>query len=308
MLLTLLLGFIRSAGFYFLFYRQNRPAARFRSITLIILVILGWPLLVLLQLNIEVHSFSVVLVIFDFAFIFICALLGASRSRMLAAAAFVCDIIIVADLVVVFFMGHVIYQIVNAPTVNDAIVQFPQLYYTGFFLNSIITAGCCLIAAYWMRNTQTKPPLKICLLFSLLFLLSAVIICAWYYDLQSNEEVIIKHVSFFAFGLMGVLLLGVQLVLFYLYTKLVNKTKKETETPIAIPNDYLPFIANLSKRELELITAVLAGNTSYKAIAAALNISVNTVKAHLKRIYRVTGVSNITALCRLFHGFTLTHP
>ena len=262
----------------------------------------------LLNKNAAVQPFSLVFVIFDLVLFFSWALLGASRSRMLVAAIFVCNLIILADLVVVFFVAHVIFPMVNAPTINDAIIQFPQLYYTGFFLNSIITAGCCMIAAYWMRNTQTKPPLKICLLFCLLFLLFAVIICTWYYDLQSNEEEIKKHISFLAFGLVGVLLLGVLLVLFYLYTRLVIRTHNETETPAAVQGEYLQFIANLSKRELELITAVLAGNTSYKAIAAALNISVNTVKAHLKRIYRVTGISNITALCRLFHGFTANNP
>jgi len=61
----------------------------------------------------------------------------------------------------------------------------------------------------------------------------------------------------------------------------------------------------LSKRELEVVKTTLAGKTSYKEISAALNISVHTVKAHLKHIYKITGVSNVTALSSLFRGYTV---
>jgi DNA-binding CsgD family transcriptional regulator len=59
---------------------------------------------------------------------------------------------------------------------------------------------------------------------------------------------------------------------------------------------------------LELIEAVLAGNKRYKEIATALNIAVNTVKTHLKNIYRITGVSNIQALILLFSNYNPQSP
>jgi len=43
-------------------------------------------------------------------------------------------------------------------------------------------------------------------------------------------------------------------------------------------------------------------------VAASLNISINTVKTHMKRIYQVTGVSGVDALSLLFHGYTPAHP
>ena len=96
------------------------------------------------------------------------------------------------------------------------------------------------------------------------------------------------------------------LFLFYLYTRLTLDNPaagiKETESPL--PDKYAPFLQNLSRRELEVIEAVLAGNVSYKELSTALNISVNTVKTHLKHIYQTTGVSNIAALSSLFRGFT----
>ena len=69
-------------------------------------------------------------------------------------------------------------------------------------------------------------------------------------------------------------------------------------------DEYTKFIRYLSRRELEVIEAVLAGNVRYKQLSIALNISVSTVKTHLRHIYQTTGVSNIAALSSLFHGYT----
>jgi len=112
---------------------------------------------------------------------------------------------------------------------------------------------------------------------------------------------------------MAVVVLGLRMLLFlyYLYKRraidkdnlIVNKN--ETKNTLA---GYTQFIQYLSKRELEIVEAVLDGNFSYKEISTALNISVNTVKTHLRHIYKTTGVSNIAALSSLFHGFTLVHP
>jgi len=71
---------------------------------------------------------------------------------------------------------------------------------------------------------------------------------------------------------------------------------------------YAQFIGQLSKRELEVIEAVLAGNVSQKELSASLNISVNTVKKHLQNIYKTTGTVNMTALTILFSGYSQNHP
>jgi len=68
--------------------------------------------------------------------------------------------------------------------------------------------------------------------------------------------------------------------------------------------EYNKFIPQLSRRELEVIEAVLAGSLKYKSIASSLNISVNTVKTHLRKIYLTVGVNNVEALAVLFHGYS----
>jgi len=47
----------------------------------------------------------------------------------------------------------------------------------------------------------------------------------------------------------------------------------------------------LSKQEEKVLT-VLAGGRMYKEIATELNISINTVKKHLKNVYRKLEVSS----------------
>ena len=67
---------------------------------------------------------------------------------------------------------------------------------------------------------------------------------------------------------------------------------------------YVKFIPQLTKRELEVIEVVLAGASKYKSIASSLNISVNTVKTHLRKIYMTVGVNNTDDLVSLFHGYS----
>ena len=68
--------------------------------------------------------------------------------------------------------------------------------------------------------------------------------------------------------------------------------------------EYAKFIPKLTKRELEVIETVLAGAFRYKSIASSLNISVNTVKTHLRKIYQIVGVNNIQDLAALFYGYS----
>jgi len=67
---------------------------------------------------------------------------------------------------------------------------------------------------------------------------------------------------------------------------------------------YAQFIGQLSKRELEVIEAVLAGCVGQKELAVSLKISINTVKKHLQHIYKTTGAVNMTALTVLFSGYS----
>jgi len=261
------------------------------------------------QNNTALLGIAIVLDVFS---LLVFVLLGANRSRMFVAAAFVYSVISIVQIPVVYFIAAVVHPLINTPSLSEMAAQFPHLFYLGLFFNNIIIAICCFLAACWLREPQpspkgegsplvpqAKPPLKLNVLFSLLFISFAFIVLWWWSDIVK-----IMAISFLPSALLGMLLLGMLLLLFYLYTRLiVNKESKETKTI-----DYDQYVQNLSKRELELIEALIAGNDSYKKLAATLNISINTVKTHLKHIYQTTGISNLTALSTLFRGFSSTHP
>jgi DNA-binding CsgD family transcriptional regulator len=220
-------------------------------------------------------------------------LLGNNRLRTLVTASFIFSIINLAQFPVVFFVAIAIYPVTDLSNYMEESWKYPQLYYGGVFLINIIITVCCFLAARWLRNTNKKPPLKIYLPFILLFVFSTLIVLLWWQNITT-----VMSISFLSSFFMGTLLVGILIFLFYLYTRLTADNV----------SDHTPFIQDLSRRELEVIEAILAGNVSHKELSKTLNISVNTVKTHLKHIYQTTGVSNIAGLASLFHGYTSNHP
>jgi DNA-binding NarL/FixJ family response regulator len=67
--------------------------------------------------------------------------------------------------------------------------------------------------------------------------------------------------------------------------------KKVLKIMAPMPTNTSNTVENLSKREIELLTLMAKGN-SYKMIAAALFISVETVRTHVKKIYKKLQVNN----------------
>jgi len=238
-------------------------------------------------------------------YLLIPVLLGNNRLRAFISASFAFCIINLVQLPVMYSVLLVISPFINSLSYVDFLQQNPQIYYGGIFLTNIVIAVCCFYAAHWLRETSSKPPLKIYALFNIFFILLPVAVLVLYEDILSIMSISLLF-SFFA----GTLFIGMMLFLFYTYTRLVrNNPNDDVKTAAPSPlttsktGGYTPFVQHLSKRELEVIETALSGKVSYKEISSALNISVHTVKAHLKNIYKITGVSNVAALSLLFRGF-----
>jgi DNA-binding CsgD family transcriptional regulator len=237
-----------------------------------------------------------------------CALLGANRNRALVSAAFVYSIINVLELPGVFYILVAVRPLLTMPNITKEIAQIPLLFFFGSFFFNVIVAFCCFLAARLLRKTTVNPPLKSSVIFCLIFISFTVIIYVWLIDAS------LSSVSFLTFALRGLLMVGLQILAFYFFTRFTadkgynTAGRKITNAPDTVCGEYAQFVPLLSKREIEVIEAVLAGCVSYKKIAASLNISVNTVKTHLQHIYQTTGVSNIDELSSLFRGFSENHP
>jgi len=289
---------------------MNKPESRPRSIALLALVILGYPLYLLYNYlyfygKVEAPSFVDTTVIFITLILLSFVLLGKNRLRTLIAASFIFSIINLAQFPVVYFTVVFIYPVTDLQSFLEESLKFPQLYYGALFFINILITVCCLLAARWLRNTKSKQPLNLYIPFNLMFILFTLIVLFWLEDFS------LMSMSFLSSFFMGSLLIVILIFLFYLYTRLTadNSSAVMKNTEPQISNDkYASFIHLLSRRELEVIESILTGNVSYKELSKALNISVNTVKTHLKHIYQTTGVSNIAGLSSLFYGYTSNHP
>jgi DNA-binding CsgD family transcriptional regulator len=269
-------------------------------------VIFGFPLCQLYE-NLKYYKLPATPTVIDITvfnnalFLVVCVLLCNNRLRALISATFAFSIIYLANIPVMYFYIALVYPVTGKQSFVEALVQFPKIYYGLIFHIHIILTVCCLIAARWLRGAKIKPPIKLYISFNLLFVLFTIIVLLWNkYFITGMPN------SFLSSALMGMLFVVIQLFLFYMYTRLT----KENPMPLAAVkvDEYKQLIQQLSRRELDVVEAVLAGNYSYKELSKALDISVNTVRTHLKHIYKTTGVSGIKDLSSLFLGFIPMHP
>jgi len=275
-----------------------------RSIALLTVIILGRPLSLLWQRfymfkQVDSPTLVDITVIHIALYLLIPVILGNNRLRAFISASFIFSIINLTHLPISHFILFVVSPFIDSQSYVEFLQKNPNIYYSGILLNNIVIAACCLFAGHYLRKTKLKPPLKLYVVFNLLFILFPLMVLVWYEDILN-----VMSISFLTSAFIGAFFLAIMMFLFFLYTRLTadNLTEGLKEKGNSSPK-YTPFIQLLSRRELEVIEAVIAGNVRHKQLSSALNISVSTVKTHLSHIYQTTGVSNITALSSLFHGY-----
>ncbi|WP_461254970.1 response regulator transcription factor [Treponema sp. R80B11-R83G3] len=307
------LAFITSVGYYRLFFTINRPTVRWRFFVMFAVVILSFPLSAVWQFqyrNIPEPSdvFLIVSFFFNFFPLLACALLGHNRLRALVAAVFVLSIIYTAEIPVVNYTAAVVNSFFTKLDSSDAIGQNLQRYYLMFFLFNLIVMCSCFLAARWLRKTKEKPPIKTSVCFCLFFIFFIIIIAVFHVTTWFWSRLAFMPSSFLGLALHGTLLVCIPFFALFFYSRLTVQREPVSPIPDTARAGYAQFIGQLSKRELEVIEAVLAGCVSQKELASLLNISVNTVKKHLQHIYQTTGSANMTALTVLFSGYLSNNP
>ena len=313
--LDFFVGLISSIGYYRLFFSINRPTVRWRFIVMLIVVILSRPICSAWQLQYATAQgyelFPVLVGIFiNFISLFACALLGPNRKRALIASAFIFFIIYSAtEIFVIFLISSFTYPLLNSDNAMHITFGMPQFHYAAIFLFNLIVMGHCFLAARWIRRIPENTPVKSCVLFCLILLSYSVTTTFW--SIMTTTRMLPS--SFFPSTLLGAFLMCIPVFSLYFFTRLAPGTKpipateKEGKNTAYSANaEYAQFIGQLSRRELEVISAVLAGSIRYKTLASSLNISVNTVKTHLQHIYQITGANNIETLSVLFSGYSPT--
>jgi DNA-binding CsgD family transcriptional regulator len=160
------------------------------------------------------------------------------------------------------------------------------------------------------RNMTAKTPLSFSLLTIFTPLAGLAIVAA---SVNTGRRLIVLGENIFLCGgLFGTLIAVLNMCVFYLYIKLsvahealIFAQRLSPSPPVWTPEQGLSaaFIEKyeISPREREVIETMVQGKTD-KEIAVKLDIAVNTVQVHLKRIYRKTGAAGRFALSALVRG------
>jgi DNA-binding CsgD family transcriptional regulator len=311
------IGFIASIGYYRLFFNINRPVVRWRFFAMLAVVILSRPIYTALQSHLAnvVDGFlepKAVVIMFTYfsnmLLLLLCVLLGPNRLRSFVAASFTISIFNVAEIPLIYFTSAITYSFFSPFVSIETIVLMPKRYYLMLFIFNLFIMCSCFLAARWLRKTKEKPPFKISVCFSLFFISFAIIMS---FFTLTNWLLNIKTVMplyLWALAFLGTLLVCIPHFALYLFSWLTVHREPMPPLSDTASAGYAQFIGQLSRRELEVIEAVLAGNVSQKELAVSLNISINTVKKHLQHIYQTTGTANMTALTVLFSGYSNNNP
>jgi len=160
------------------------------------------------------------------------------------------------------------------------------------------------------RNMTAKAPLQFSLLTILTPIAGLVIVAV---SVNTGRRLIASGENIFLCGgLFGTLIVALNMCVFYLYTKLsvahaalVFAQNINHAPPVWTPEQGLSaaFIEKyeITLRERAVIEILVQGKTD-KEIAVKLDMAVNTVQVHLKRIYRKTGTTGRFALSALVRG------
>jgi DNA-binding CsgD family transcriptional regulator len=160
------------------------------------------------------------------------------------------------------------------------------------------------------RNMSAKAPFSFSLLTIFTPLAGLAIVAV---SVNTGRRLIASGENIFlSGGLFGTLIVALNMCVFYLYTKLsvahealIFAQGLSPSPPVwTLEQGLSPaFIEKyeITPREREVVEALVQGKTD-KEIALCLDMAVNTVQVHLKRIYRKTGAAGRFALSALVRG------
>jgi DNA-binding CsgD family transcriptional regulator len=287
------------AIFWLLFYRLHDRESKLRRILLIVGMTLYRPLSAF-----PLPDFFRIL--FPFVIIIILVLLSFAKKRSIwITAAFFLGASVfidaVASAMVLGLSGKISF---GSLTSNDLYIYGGLSIYIVLFLAAVFYY---LIMRAVPQEALDRIPLRVWLI---LLLIQPAGAAAFYVPLDSLLTKLEAGLNyFFLLGSFLFILFVFHLVFFYLFVNYasgysarllageLNKTPPVYSPQSGLSPEFIEKYG-LTARETEIATALLQGK-SYKGIGASLYISADTVKTHLKNIYRKTGTPGRYALIAL---------
>jgi DNA-binding CsgD family transcriptional regulator len=281
------------AMFWLLFYRLHYQESKLRRILVIVCMTLYRPLLAVLP--------DLFRILFPFVIVTVLAFLALTKKRSvwITAAYFLGAIVFIDAIATAMVLG-----------LADSLASSNLYIYGGLSIYIVLF----LAAAFYYSIMRAVPqevvnriPLRIWLI---LLLIQPAGTAAFYISMDSLLVQLDSGDNNFLFlGCFLLSLFVLSLVIFYLFVNFasgysarllageLNKTPPVYSPQSGLSPEFIEKY-NFTARETEIAVALLRGNPD-KNIGALLNISVDTVKSHLKNIYRKTGVPGRYALMAL---------
>jgi DNA-binding CsgD family transcriptional regulator len=310
-----LLAAIRFAALWTIFYLLHRPTTRLRLILAVGIMVLQYPFRRILFFasggNFAASVTCDTLLFLTLAFI--CeaepagkaadknSLVGENFIRPIISALYFNGMLQFID----YIMSCYLYAF------NAALP--PSFSSWSYFWNAVEGTILLLWTLFYYRvarNMTAKAPFSFSLLTILTPLAGLAVITA---SINAMRPLLDYGINTFLYGgLFGTVIVVLNMCVFYLYTKLsvahealIFARRLAPIPPVWTPEQGLSaaFIGKyeITPREREVAEAMIEGKTD-KEIATKLDIAVNTVQVHLKRIYRKTGAAGRFALSALVRG------
>jgi len=296
-----ILAALRFSALWIIFYLLYRPKNRLRLVLAVCLMVLQYPL---------------------------CRILFFASGRNFAASV-ICDTLLFLTLAFICEDDNLISTVICALYFNGMLqaINYIMSCYVHAFLGALplsfslesyigktIEGLFLLLWTLFYYRVTRKMTVKMPVSFSLLTILTPLAALAIISASANVSRSLMDYgVTFFLYGgLFGTLIVILNMCVFYLYIKLsvaheaLLFAQELAHTPpvwTAEQGLSAAFIEKyeITPRECEVVEAMLQGKTD-KEISVKLNIAVNTVQVHLKRIYRKTGAAGRFALSALVRG------
>jgi DNA-binding CsgD family transcriptional regulator len=299
----LLLTAIQFTALWLLFYKLYFQESKTRRVLLVICMVL-YRLSSMVTAGLFFPTTMLIKILLPAAmYAFLVVLAGGRKKTVCITAVYHWSVVSLIDLIMgSLFLGLTGNFVFSS---NNGYLIYNAAYYT-------ITLLWAIFYYSVMREVHQEALNRMSLTIWLTVLLTpAVGVAAFYAVLKPFIEQLKTGFNNFRYiGFFCIIILAFNLVVFYLFIKLVsnhnarllagelNKTPPLYTTQNGISSEFIEKYG-LSNRQVEITEALLQGKSN-KEISVLMEIEVNTVQVHLQNVYKKTGAPGRYALMALF--------
>jgi DNA-binding CsgD family transcriptional regulator len=301
---------------YIIFIKLNQPDSRLKRIIVYCLVVGMHPMQMLVYFVISSNAF-VSISIHVLLFLAIASLCNrdGSKLRALISAVYSAAMLLLLNFASGSFLADLFGSLAHEEAPYDG---HSVLVYTAELMQKVLYLLWAIFYYRVARKIATSVPLSFSLLITIIPLVTLLIEAAIVHNVEyliateAGADIVRQSNLYIYGGLFGTLIFFANVGAFYLYVRL-SLTHESLRFAQALAHTPPVWTAEqglstlfideykITPREAQVIETMLLGKTD-KEIATDLELAINTVQSHLKRIYKKTGATGRFALATLVRG------